>query len=149
MGAHTNIWSPDTCDCSIEFEFDDAVSANERVHIGKRIIKRCPAHQPEHFTDCHDHYNSVLSENQRKNILLGKLIEAHPEISKTLDNGAKVLREDIDYVHSFTGVGKNRVLDVNLVDKKEIPDFILQKKHRDSINKIAKETFGEGKVAVK
>lgn len=149
MGRHTNIWRPDTCDCEIEFEFDDSVPAENRVHTGSRVIKACPLHPQTEFTNCHDHYSHVTDQNRRKNILLGKMLEAHPELAKTLDNGARVLREDIDYIHSYKGRGKNVTLEVEFIDTKQTPDFSFQKKHKDSIAKIAKEEFGDGKVTVK
>lgn len=153
MALHRNLWSPDTCDCQIEFEFDDEVPAEERVHTGKKIVKRCDAHQETDFVDCHDHYKSVLDENQRKNILLGKLMETHPEIVNVKEDGSRHLKPEVDYIHHFTGKGKKRVLNVELVNlsTNTTPTLLSNnnKKYKDSINKIAKKEFGNGKVVAK
>lgn len=150
MALHRNLWSPDTCGCQIEFEFDDEVPAEERVHTGSKIVKRCPAHQESDFDGCHDHYTTVLDENQRKNILLGKLMETHPEIVDLREDGSRIMKSNIDYIHSFTGKGKKRVLEVELVDLSPTPTLLSSsKKYKDSIAKIAKKEFGNGKVVAK
>lgn len=71
-------WSPDTCGCVLEYEWDDSQDENTRTHSFKRVIKACPEHaalagQP--------HYDQVRSENTRKNITFGEIKKAHPQVT--------------------------------------------------------------------
>jgi len=142
---HKNIWSPDTCECQIEFEFDDELPPESREHKASKVIKKCPAHSTTDIIDHHDHYDTVLKENKRKNILLGKMVEAHPELAKIGPDGSKNLKDDIDYIHSFTGTGKNRVLEVEFAGQ----NFTFLKKHKDKIKEISDTEFGPNKVVVR
>lgn len=86
----TNVWSPDTCDCKIIYQWDDSLpqdqwvfeAVEETVASNGEIIKRhtCQAHITEAFNGKHKkHMAKVLDENQRKNVVLGKLKEIHGE----------------------------------------------------------------------
>lgn len=60
-------WSPDTCPCVIEYEWNPALPSDQRVHTWFATIVACPAH-PEIEAA---HLAAVLEENQRKNISQG------------------------------------------------------------------------------
>ena len=74
----TTRWSPDTCNCQIEIEWDETVLAENRTHTMKTIL-RCDEHiakpNQEAFTD-------VMAENQSKNKAIGLLITEHPEVKQ-------------------------------------------------------------------
>lgn len=74
-------WSPDTCDCVLEYEWDDAQDENTRIHSFKRIIKACPEHAALAGKPL---YDQVISENTRKNITFTEIQKAHPQV--TSDN---------------------------------------------------------------
>ena len=63
-------WSPDTCRCSIEYEWDDSVSAELRTHT-MASIQKCTIHSS--LTDSNA-YVAVVDENQSKNKAIGLLI---------------------------------------------------------------------------
>lgn len=67
------LWKPDTCDCEIEYEWDDEEKEDVRRHTVSRIIKACPAHSGA--KDAAQNFEIVLEENQRKNILYGEIIK--------------------------------------------------------------------------
>lgn len=90
-------WSPDTCGCILEYEWDDAQDENTRTHSFKRIIKTCPEHA---VLAGKPHYDQVLSENTRKNIGLNIIQKNHPEVT------------DDNYLWWFD---KGRILQVSLV----------------------------------
>ena len=69
-------WTPDTCGCVIDLEWDDAVDPKDRVHTAKRILKDCGAHGTR--ADKHDHLATVLEENQRKNKTFALIQEEDP-----------------------------------------------------------------------
>lgn len=64
-------WSPDTCSCVIEYEWDDIDSPETRAHTHHASIKSCPAHS-QHYGKA-KHYDTVIEENQRKNKALGDI----------------------------------------------------------------------------
>ena len=70
-------WSPDSCGCVLEYEWDDAVPATARTHTFKTVVKKCSSHSA--LTD-KDIYNQVLSENTRKNKVFGIAQQFLPEI---------------------------------------------------------------------
>ena len=111
---HKNLWRPDTCDCELVYEWDDALDENSRVHTISAVNKTCPAHSS--ITDKTKHYNTVLEENKRKNILYGKILENMPtaveEITQEDGSVAKQLKKGRDYKWSFDA---ERVLQVDLV----------------------------------
>lgn len=143
MALHRNLWGPDTCGCEIEFEFDDELPEASRVHTAATIIKTCPAHSTIDIVDKHDHYDTVLKENQRKNIVHGQIMEQFPHLVDDKGDKGKSLKEGINYKFEFQGTGKNRTLNIELeganlstADKKKIKD-------------LSDTTFGNGKVTIK
>ncbi|MEK7180615.1 MAG: hypothetical protein AAB706_04015 [Patescibacteria group bacterium] len=81
MTIQKTLWSPDTCGCQIEYQWDDAVPQDQRTHTISSIVKSCPIHT--HHIDKSAHFGDVLSENQSKNKAIGLLIK----IFKKLDGG--------------------------------------------------------------
>ena len=82
MSEHTTLWTPDTCDCTVAFAWDDAVPATERVHNFVRRERSCAVHAPAFGTartgaNARAAYAAVLEENQRKNLGLGLLQAEH------------------------------------------------------------------------
>ncbi|MDO8568377.1 MAG: hypothetical protein Q7R57_06655 [Dehalococcoidales bacterium] len=65
MTKQVTRWSPDTCECVIDFEWDDADSPEARQHTHKTSIKTCPAHSQHHGKP--EHFTVVTEENQLKN----------------------------------------------------------------------------------
>src|SRR3972149_6923169 len=57
-------WRPDTCECVLEYSWDDATSEASRAHSLARIVSSCPAHSLLAGANL---YNAVVSENQQKN----------------------------------------------------------------------------------
>jgi len=57
-------WYPDTCDCVIEYEWDDSESEEVRTHTLKRVVAKCHAHKA---VDHNSLFDVVLEENRRKN----------------------------------------------------------------------------------
>lgn len=70
-------WSPDTCDCCLEYSWDDAELESTRTHKFQTMVVKCPAHLN---LSGETHYNEVLSENRRKNKVFALAQNAKPDI---------------------------------------------------------------------
>jgi hypothetical protein len=136
MAIHRTLWTPDTCDCSIEYEWDDAVDAKQRTHTAYKVHKVCEAHQHKSISDHHEHYKTILAENQSKNAILEQFMNQFPEhvevIEPEVSTGSMVLvdnvmklnegtkeqqptkqlKPNIQFLYGWTGEGKNRILHV-------------------------------------
>lgn len=63
-------WSPDTCNCVLDYQWDDSVPESARTYTLKNIEKRCPEHNAVNNDQL---YDAVLSENQGKNAAFGEI----------------------------------------------------------------------------
>lgn len=59
-------WSPDTCGCVLEYEWDDSVSDTDRTHTVTTVVTRCAEHS-EMKLQLSDHFDQVMAENTGKN----------------------------------------------------------------------------------
>lgn len=118
-----NTWKPDTCDCHIEYEWDDTLSENDRVHTVSKIIKACSLH--DHHVNKENHYNDVLAENTSKNKAIGLLTKSIPK----LDGGQNEVkwRFDIDrnVVLSHPLLNKQDKDKMNAMDKSDISKLVI------------------------
>jgi len=67
-------WSPDTCGCILEYEWDDTLEGSDRVHSFKKVVKLCPEHERLGFQG-KDTFDKVMEENTSKNIAWGQIME--------------------------------------------------------------------------
>lgn len=68
-------WSPDTCECVIEYEWDTEESEDTRIHSPKKIVKACSVHAGNNV---HLLHAKVSVENTGKNQAFAKLLQAVP-----------------------------------------------------------------------
>jgi hypothetical protein len=114
-------WSPDTCECVIDYQWDQDVPQEERVHTPYAIVKQCQYHKA---LSLQAHYDVLQDENPRKNKMIGHLMEQH---------GLKL--EEIKWNYDA-----QRVLHVFVSQ--------LAAKRRYSVQAHADTSFGVGKVIV-
>lgn len=67
-----NLWSPDTCACQIEYEFDADVDGLTRTHTYVRTVRTCAAHSG--LASLSTHLDTVLDRNRRKNLTYAQLL---------------------------------------------------------------------------
>lgn len=72
-------WSPDTCSCVVEYEWDDSVSEELREHIPVASIK-CEIHKDKETHE--DVYLSLMAENQTKNIALAEVLTSNEKLQE-------------------------------------------------------------------
>lgn len=58
---HTTRWSPDTCDCVVEYDWDDAEPTNVRKHTLKKMVNTCPLHK-----NVQDPLSKIIEHNKKK-----------------------------------------------------------------------------------
>ena len=130
----TTTWSPDTCGCRIEYDWDTEVSQASRKHTLKQFVKRCPAHNTGTEADA---YVAVVDENTRKNILRGAILKDFPELVVTDGDGNVDFKAGVTFGWAFDD---QRRLVVTLTD--------VAGPVRVNIQTLADTTFGAGKVIV-
>lgn len=74
MAMKVTRWSPDTCGCQLEYEWDDAVAPESRKHSFKGVVQRCAEHAGTPQTS--ELYDAVVDENTRKNYTVGDIGDA-------------------------------------------------------------------------
>jgi hypothetical protein len=65
MTIQRTTWGPDTCECRLVYEWDDAVDESLRIHTLAEVLNKCAAHST--IVDL-SLLQSVVDENRRKNI---------------------------------------------------------------------------------
>lgn len=118
---HKNTWRPDTCGCEIEYEWDDAVPAEQRVHTPVKVTG-CEHHQAgDHVAK----YTKVLKENQSKNKVLGAILDGVTTAVDVLldenDKPIKKLKRGKKYLWSFDAQ-RNLVVQLDGFTPKEKAD---------------------------
>jgi hypothetical protein len=77
MAKHITRWTPDTCDCAIDLEWDDADPADQRQHVAVRS-KGCRAHAG---VGGHAERAAIVTEeNQRKNRAIAAILEYRADL---------------------------------------------------------------------
>lgn len=119
----TTYWSPDTCGCVLEYEWDDTQDENTRIHSFKKAVQLCEHHKALLGDKA---YDQVMSENTCKNQVLGMVKEAYPSL------------ELADCTWSFD-VARN--LGVGFLGK-------LKAGEKSSLQTLCDGKFGTGKVEI-
>jgi len=57
-------WSPDTCDCVIDYVWSEKHPDDERVHRPCQVIKACPLHA--HHVSVDDHHDALIEHNRKR-----------------------------------------------------------------------------------
>lgn len=91
MAKHITRWHPDTCGCVVEYSWDDEVSEDDRTHTFSSVVETCAAHQhlPHPLV-----FAAVADENPRKNRVLARLAELHPEKRRKVADADGTQRDD-------------------------------------------------------
>ena len=134
-------WSSDTCECVIEFSWDDSVPENERTGRVKNYINRCLAH--ESINSEADRFRTALEENQRKNKAHSTILEKATTSSLyELDQqtNQRQLKSGITLSWEFSGSAPNRVMTL------KYNGVELTEAQKNSFRTHLNNKFGAGKV---
>lgn len=139
-------WRPDTCGCKVEENYDDNIET-----LGKVLVK-CETHKDVLDDELYGViYSNPDGENKRKNLVYGILLgldeikDLGLEEKKLVKDGSERvvgLRQGIEYIWSFEGMGKERKLNV------EIGGVDLSSVQKKSIKDLCDKKFGLNKVNI-
>lgn len=139
-------WSPDTCGCVVEEQWDKDASENGTSF--SKVIKKCSAHSSVADNDLYGVlYSNPDGENKRKNRIRKFLVEDEGldlgEL-KTLEDKSTVrnFKDGIEMEWSFTGTGASRELVIL------VTGTTLDITKKDAIKNYCDTEFGVGKVTV-
>jgi hypothetical protein len=136
---HVTRWSPDTCTCVLEYEWDDTDPSETRQHNLKTYVSKCAAHTSL-ATDS-DRYTSVKDENSKKNITLGDILTNGPSsLFDEAADGSRTLKGNITYNWSWSGTAPNRVLTVSFTG------ITLTQQQKNNLQTFINNKFGAGKI---
>jgi len=141
MVINTTRYSPDTCDCVIEYTWDSTQSESTRVHTLSNYVHKCTAHSGL-ATDT-DRWNTVFEENPRKNQALQNILDNSPTTALyDIVSGNRQLKANIGFNFSFSGIAPNRVLTVSFTG------ITLTTNQKNTLQSFLNTRFGVGKVVI-
>lgn len=127
-------WSPDTCDCIIEYD-------NDFVLV--RIIRQCEFHAAMSQATDVDIYNSVKEENPRKNKALQEILDRGPSSLYDIQtDGTRSFKNGINVSWTWSGTAPDRVLNIS------ITGVTLTANQKNNIRSFLDNKFGQGKVVI-
>ncbi len=142
---HLNRWSPDTCGCKFEYQWDEELAVRDRVSVWKENLRTCPDHMG--LTDA-NLYDVVLGENQRKNITIVRIETEVPDLKETYTDPETGEPNRIRYKWqhgidwSFSGSDDTRLLTM------VIRGSVVSSSERTRINNLLRTEFGTNKVTI-
>ena len=141
MVIKTTRWSPDTCGCVFEYEWDDATNESTRQHIFKRVDKECVSHSHLTGNSKKDMYDSSVEENQRKNGTVSELAsKASAEYFDISGDGTTTLKNGVTIYWTWSGTAPNRIMTIHVVGK------TLTQNRMNQIQNALNTKFGINKV---
>ena len=138
MTIKTTRFSPDTCNCVIDYTWDDTLSEANRVHTFKNITK-CPAHSSQADQTA---YDTVFEENPRKNTALQTALDNGPSTMYDMNGTQRVIKPTVTYNYSWSGTAPNRVLTISFTG------VSLTTAQKSTIQTAENTKHGNGKVAI-
>lgn len=140
MTIQTTRWSPDTCECVLEYTWDDLVPADQRTHTFARHLNTCSKHAG---LSGQARYNAALQHNQRKNFTASEILERFTAlVADTGADGSKRFKNGVTFNWSYSGVDDARVLTVSL------SGVNLTNQQKNALQTALDTRFGAGRVVV-
>jgi len=139
----TTRWAPDTCQCVLEYSWDDTVAEDQRTHTPTTVVQRCTAHQTLPNT-AEAVFNTIMDENPRKNKALYEILMNAPSTSwyDIIDSvsGARQFKNNIVINWTWSGTAPNRVITITFTG------ISLTNAQRNTLQTRLNTLFGTGKV---
>jgi hypothetical protein len=135
-------WSPDTCNCVLQYSWDDTLDLNTQTFPVSNILNRCPDHTS--LEDNDSVYSAVKDENTRKNRALQYILDNGPASLYDLqsDGVTRVLKPSITFNFNITGTAPNRVVTVSFTG------VTITQTQKNTAQTFCDNHFGVGKVLI-
>ena len=139
-------WTPDTCDCVIQYQWDEDLDEDTRTHSLNFIRKSCQAHSnllPNEAVT----YTAVLDENNKKSRALLEALQTAPnQLANVITNPdgsfSYILKDNIVFNFSFSGTAPNRILTIQFIG------ITLTNQQRNAVQNKLNNIFGSGNVVI-
>ena len=130
---HHNEWSPDSCDCYLQFVFDSDLPQSQQVNTFFAKLKSCSKHPNLTGTTI---WNVVVAENTN----VQKLISQVKTITglTTLDNEGSSIKS----IKFFSGIDSSRLLNFS------VTGTTLTTNQKNTIQSWCDTNLGVGKVVI-
>ncbi len=144
MTIKTTTWSPDTCNCTLRYKWDDTdPQADVQIDV---VNKSCQYHS-NLLPNIPVTFSCIMDENRKKNNTLQYALETAP--SKLADqftdeNGTISLqiKNGIAFNYRFDGTAPNRVLYISFLGAS------LTNNEKNSLQSKLNQKFGNGIVII-
>ena len=118
----TTQWSPDTCECKLEYEWDTEDTKPNKTFTGRNVINACSRHAGGSPNSV---FGKVLADNNAKNNTIKVLTANFPVLTKTDDEGNVKIRQDaFSYVLREDRVYEITISDLNSEEKIQAQSLI-------------------------
>ena len=74
----TAVWTPDTCTCTVEYEWDKDTDESSRVHTFKKVHMTCKHHEALQGKQL---YDQLSKENGSRSTAVRVVQETNPELT--------------------------------------------------------------------
>jgi hypothetical protein len=139
MTIRTTRWRPDTCDCVIEYTWDDTLSPDQVTHTLDTVRRKCSFH--ENMPSDTDVWNCIKEENPRKNITNQLILDNSPNsVFDVNEDGTRIFKKGIEASWSWTGVAPNRLMTIT------VTGIVLTTNQKNAIQTKLNERFGINNV---
>lgn len=132
-------WTPDTCECQLQYSWDSDAPGDQRTHTFVGASKICDAHKGVRAST---YFDTILGESRMKNHTLQQILDSHPEVVALDENENKVLKKGVEYQWRWTGANEDRVLVASLIGN--TPTLSEMSVIQDALT----TEFGAGKVVL-
>lgn len=112
MSKQITRWRPDTCNCVLEYEWDNEDNPVNIQYTNKKIIEVCEYHSGV------EDFDYILNENKEKNKTFEYILNNFPNLvdEKEDEHGniSRNLKKGLEFEYSYNGKGNLRKLEINL-----------------------------------
>lgn len=144
MTIQTTTWSPDTCNCTLRYKWDDA-DPDAEVQID--IIKKSCQFHSNLLPNVPVTFSCIMDENRKKNNTLQYALETLPnKLADQFvgDDGTVYLqiKGGIVFNYRFDGTAPNRVLYISFLGTS------LSQNEKNNIQTKLNQRFGNGVIVI-